>query len=84
MPKILRHVIQALDTEHQEAVGRDIGVTIEKSEIGAFAHGVQAQQQIPQHLRWVQGERLLIIVLIRPLDQIIEIRHHRIVHSSKL
>ena len=59
---------EPLDAEDQEAGTGDVGVAVEKLALRAAAHGVEAQQDLPQQFPGVEGEFLLVIILIRILN----------------
>ena len=75
--QIFRHVIQPLDTENKEFGVRDIGMPVEKPGIRAAAHGMEPQQQIPQHFPRIKTGG--VIVVIGFLDRIVEVGEDGIV-----
>ena len=60
-------------------------MSVEESSVRPLAHGVEAQQQVPEHLPGVELEfRLLLIVLIGRLDDIVQVVEDGIVGRSHL
>ena len=78
VPQIFRHVIQTLDTENKEFGVRDIGMPIKEPGVRATAHGMEPQQQIPQHLPRIEAV-CTIVVVIAFLNGVIEVGEDRIV-----
>ena len=68
---------QTFDTEDQEAGTGDVGVSIEKFALRAAAHGVEAQQDLPQQITGVQRIFLTVIGLVDFLDLVIEVGEGR-------
>ena len=71
VPQILRHVIQSLDTENKEFGTVNIGMPIKEPGVRATAHGMEPQQQIPQHFPRIKTGG--VIVVIGFLDRIVEV-----------
>ena len=60
-------------------------MAVEESGVRPLAHGVEAQQQVPEHLPGVELEFLLpLIVLIGCLNNVIQVREDGIVGRSHL
>ena len=71
VPQILRHVIQSLDAENKEFGAVNIGVPVEETGVRAAAHGMEPQQQIPQHFPRVKTGGVIVVIGI--LNRIVEV-----------
>ena len=69
---------QVFHAENQKTVRDDIGVSIEEPALGATAHGMQSEQDVPQRFPRIQRVTF-IVVLIRFLEHIIQVRKNRVV-----
>ena len=70
---------QVTDTEHEEPMGGDVGVTVEELAVSAAAHGVHPQQHLLQKFTGIQRIFFSVIVLICFLDHIVQVGHNGIV-----
>ena len=86
VPQIPSHVIQPLDTENKEFGVCNVGMTVKKPGVRAAAHGVESQQQIPQHLPRIKAV-CTIVVVVAFLNGIVEVREDGVIgrlHSGKV
>ena len=72
----------SLDAENEEAVGGNIGMSIEELCISALAHGMQSQQHFLQELFRIEQMSVWIVAFEFFFDQVIEVREDRIVFRS--
>ena len=72
VPQIFRHVIQSLDAENKKFGAVNIGMPIEEPGVRAAAHGMEPQQQIPQHFPRVEAVCGLVMV-VAFLNGIVEV-----------
>ena len=71
VPQIFRHVIQPLDAENKKFGAVNIGMPVEKPGVRAAAHGMEPQQQIPQHLPRIKTGGIIVVIGI--LNRIVEV-----------
>ena len=64
---------QILDAKHQKPGAGDVRAAIEVDALRPPAHGVEAQQELPQQLPGIEGAVLPVIVLVGVLQDGIQI-----------